>query len=134
VATLVVEDHPDLRTPLLRQPDALKVEGAHAKTEAMGEDDGQRRVGGPDLADREVDTVGGGHQIAAVAVERLEIFVRERVVDDSAPVEHRAGHGRPGDGAYRTDSGGTGQPASAPPPAEMEDVKMVVAQCFSASR
>ena len=89
---------------------------------------------GPDLANREVDTVGRGHQIAAVAVERLEVLVRERVVDDRTPVEHRAGHGGTGDGADRTDSGGTGQPASPPRLADMEAVKMFVAQRFSASR
>ena len=49
VPALVVEHHPDLVTPLLGEPRALKVERAHAQTEAVGEHDGQRRIGGPDL-------------------------------------------------------------------------------------
>ena len=53
VSTLVVEHHPHLRAPLLGQPGALKMEGAHAKTEAVGEDHRQRGVFGPHLANRQ---------------------------------------------------------------------------------
>src|SRR6202012_5028540 len=125
---------PDLWTPLLGQPHPLKVERSHAKTEAVGKHHGQWRVGGPDFTHRKVYSVRSGHQITAVTVERLEILVGERVVDHRTPVQHRMRHCGAGDGADCADSGGTGQPTSPPRLAEMQAVKMVVVQSFSASR
>ncbi len=81
MAALVVEDHSDLWTPLVGQPHALKVKGAHAKTESVREYHGQWRVGGPDLAHRQRHAVGRRHQIAAVTVECLEILVGVGVFD-----------------------------------------------------
>src|SRR5947209_1580326 len=100
----------------------------------MGEHDSQRRVGGPDLANRKVDTVGRGHPVAAVAVESLEVLVRKRILDHRTPVEHRANHGRPGNCAYRTNPGRTGQPASPDRTTDMESIEVIVAQRFSAPR
>ena len=59
VTTLIVEDHPDAVTPHCRQLAALKMEGAHAKTEAVGEDHRQWCVGIPYLTHSQVDTVRG---------------------------------------------------------------------------
>ena len=115
MTALVVEDHPDLRTPLVGQPDALKVEGAHTKTESVREHHGQWRVSGTDLAHRQRHPVGGCHHIAAVAVERLEILVDVRVFDYRTP-SHRAGHRNPGDGAYRAQARGTCKPPCQPRP------------------
>ena len=75
MAALVVEHHPDLDPPLLGEPRPLKVEGAHAQTESVREDHGQRRVLGPDLADRQRHPVGGGHHAATVGVEQFEVLV-----------------------------------------------------------
>jgi hypothetical protein len=100
VAALVVEDHPDLWTPLIGQPHALKVEGAHSKTEPVREHHGHWRVGGPDLAHRQRHAIGRRHHIAAVAIERLEILVGIGVFDYRTP-RHRAGHGNACDGAHR---------------------------------
>ena len=60
MAALVVEHHPDLIAPLLRQPRPLKVERAHAQTEAVREDHRQRSVIGADLANRQRHAVGSG--------------------------------------------------------------------------
>ena len=42
----------------------------------MGEDDRQRSILGPHLADRERHTVGRGHHASAVGVEQLEVLAR----------------------------------------------------------
>ena len=80
VPALVVEHHPDLRAPLLGQPRPLKVEGAHAKTEAVREHHRQRGVLRTDLTHREVHSVGSGHHVAAVGVEQLEILALVGIV------------------------------------------------------
>ena len=74
VAALVVEDHPDLIAPALREGGPLEVEGAHALAETVREHDGQRRRHRTDLADDQRYPVGGGHHAAAVGVEELEVL------------------------------------------------------------
>ena len=86
MSTLVVEHHPDLRAPLIGQAGTLKVKGAHAQTKAVREDNRQRSVGIPHLADSQVDTVRRRDDYAAVSVEEAEIleFVRIVAADASA--------------------------------------------------
>ena len=132
VTALVIEDHSNLGSPFLGQPDALKVKGAHAKAESVGEHDGQWCVGGPHLAHREGHAVGSGHQIAAVTVECLEILVGIGIVEDGTP-SHRAGHSDSGDGAERTHSCSTCQPPCQPL-VYVGAVNIVTAQRFPASR
>ena len=90
VSSLVVEDHPNLGAPLLGQPRALKMEGAHAQTEAVSEDDRQTGVLVPHLAHRQRHTIGGGDDDAAIGVEKPEILVFVGVLAADAAAQ-RAG-------------------------------------------
>ncbi len=109
VPALIVEDHPDVGTPLLAQPHALKMESAHAQTESVCEHHCQCRILGPDLAHRQGHPVGGGHHAAPVVVQRFEILAGERIVDDRAPGQLPRNRHR-GDRADRAQSRGTRQP------------------------
>ncbi len=101
VSALVVEDHAHLCSPLLGQAGTLKVEGPHAKTEAVREDHGQRGVLGADFAHGQRYPVRGGDDIAAVSVEEFEVLVSVRVVGGDAPA-----HGpREGDARGSADGG-----------------------------
>ena len=133
VAALVVEDHSDLRAPLVGQPHALKVEGAHAKAESVREHHGQWRISRPDLAYRQRHAIGRCHYVTPVAVERLEILVGIRVFDFRLP-RHRAGHRDSGDGAHRAQARGTCQPSRQPDPVHVGAVMIFTAQRFPASR
>src|SRR5258705_12440374 len=95
MSALVVEHHADLRAPLLGQSRALKVKGTHLKTEAVCEHDGQPRILRADLANSEVHTVGCRHNIAAVVVEKLEVFILVGIVGADVP-KHGPGAGHDG--------------------------------------
>ena len=110
VPTLVIEDHPHLRTQNLTEPRPLKVEGAHAQTESVGEDHGQRGVHRAGLAHRQRNPVGGRHDLAAIAVQSLEILIGPRIFTRGGSFDDRlAGRG--------ADEGGDGgQPGAARQP------------------
>ncbi|MDT5247881.1 MAG: hypothetical protein QOJ28_515 [Mycobacterium sp.] len=103
VAALVVEHHAHLRSPLLDEPHPLKVEGAHAQRESVGEDDRQRSILGPDLADRQRYPVRRGDHATAVRIEQKEVLIGVWVVGG-----HAAGQ--------RTDRRGTGKSTDANQP------------------
>jgi hypothetical protein len=123
---MIVEDHPDLRTPLRRQPRPLKVKGAHPQTKAVGEHDGERRIDRPDLPDGKRHTIGRGDHVAAVRAEQAEVLPTVGIVVGGASREG-AGYRHPGDAADRGQSGRTRQP---PTGVRLGDVlaKFLVAQ------
>ncbi len=88
VAALVVEDHSHVRPPLLAEPAALKVEGAHAQTESVDEDHGQLRVDRSGFADRQWHPVGRRDDVAAIVVHKIEILIGIRIFVGGGAVGH----------------------------------------------
>ena len=110
VAAVIVEHHAYLRPPLLGKPCPLKVEGAHAQTESVGEDHGQRSVLGSDLANCQRHSVRGGDNAPAVGVEQEEVLVGVGVVGGHSAGQ-RAGDRGAGKPADRGKSSHAGHPA-----------------------
>ncbi len=108
MAALVVEHHPHLVAPPLRECGALEVERPHPQAEPVGEDDGQRRGDRTDFADHQGYAVGSGHHTAAVGFQKCEILTGVGILDELL-VPERPGGRHPGCGADGAEPGDTGQ-------------------------
>ena len=115
VPTLVVEHHPDLVTPALRQRGTLKMKRPHAQAESVREHHRQWRGHRTDLPHHQRGAVLGGDDAATVGVEKGEVLALVGVFDE--PVLPQCLRGRySGD---RAESGHAGHQSG--PPADTED-------------